>query len=421
VIKQIATTLCVSAAMAFFANVAGAVELRITGTTSGKFGDALKQELAEFEEATGNTVTVIPLPWDDNAKVSQFRLWLSSRTKDIDVYSMEYVWVPAFADHFIDLTDVTKDVLGNYFPATIKALTFEGKLLGLPRSADGPLLFYRKDLLEKHGKTPPKTWDELAATAKEIQEKERAAGNLDMWGFVFQGKSNENLTCEALEWIKSSGGGNIVEPDGTISINNENAAAALERAKGWIGTISPPGVLSYEEEDARGLWQSGNAVFMRNWTYVYGLSNADDSPIKGKLDVVPLPADSGEMSAPAFGARGLLVSKYSEHQKEAIELVKFLASKQQQKDQALQLAVMPTIPSLYDDTDVISAQPFMSTMKTVVESGALRPSGATRGNYNEASNLIWTAVYNTLAGKGTASENLEQLEAQLTDLKGDGW
>ena len=123
----------------------------------------------------------------------------------------------------------------------------------------------------------PTTWEELAATAKMIMDKERAAGNEDMWGFVFQGNAYEGLTCNALEWVKSNGGGQIVEPDGTISINNPKAAAAIDMAKGWVGTISPPGVLAYQEEESRGVWQTGNAVFMRNWPYAYSLGNGDDS------------------------------------------------------------------------------------------------------------------------------------------------
>ncbi|MDA8086786.1 MAG: hypothetical protein M0Z75_08820, partial [Nitrospiraceae bacterium] len=122
----------------------------------------------------------------------------------------------------------------------------------------------------------PTTWSELEATAKEIMDAERAAGNSEMWGFVFQGNAYEGLTCEALEWVMSNGGGQIVEPDGTISNNNEEAAAAIDRAAGWVGGGAPEGVLAYQEEESRGVWQLGNAVFMRNWPYAYGLGNGDD-------------------------------------------------------------------------------------------------------------------------------------------------
>ena len=55
-----------------------------------------------------------------------------------------------------------------------------------------------------------------------------------MWGFVWQGNAYEGLTCDALEWVASHGGGMIVEKDGTISINNANAAAALDMAAGLV-------------------------------------------------------------------------------------------------------------------------------------------------------------------------------------------
>ncbi len=56
-----------------------------------------------------------------------------------------------------------------------------------------------------------------------------------------------------------------------------------------MDTISPPGTLNYGEEEARGVFQSGNAVFMRNWPYAWALSQAGDSPVRGKVAVAPLP------------------------------------------------------------------------------------------------------------------------------------
>jgi trehalose/maltose transport system substrate-binding protein len=50
-----------------------------------------------------------------------------------------------------------------------------------------------------------------------------------------------------------------------------------------------------------------------------------------------------------------------------------------------------------------------------------RPSAATKVKYNEVSSKFWSAVHNTLSGRGTAAENLEMLEVELTELQGSAW
>src|SRR5258708_17186647 len=98
-------------------------------------------------------------------------------------------------------------------------------------------------------------------------------------------------------------------------------------AKSWIGSISPPGVLSYQEEESRGVWQTGNAVFMRNWPYAYALGNGDDSAVKGKFGVTTLPVGpAGSGPAATLGGWNLALSKYSKHPEAAIALARFLAS-----------------------------------------------------------------------------------------------
>ena len=205
--------------------------------------------------------------------------------------------------------------------------TVDGKLVGLPWFTDGGLLYYRTDLLEKYGYTaPPKTWTELEEMAAKIQEGEHAAGNQDFWGYVWQGKPYEGLTCDALEWVYSSGGGTIVSPEKVITINNDAAAAALDRAYGWIGKITPPGVNSFQEEESRAVWHAGNAAFMRNWPYAYGLGEADDSAIKGKFDATALPGAEEGMSAATLGGWQVGVSKYSKNPEAAAKVALWLAS-----------------------------------------------------------------------------------------------
>src|SRR5437764_4236005 len=84
--------------------------------------------------------------------------------------------------------------------------------------------------------------------ATKIQAGERK-DNPNFYGFVYQGNAYEGLTCDALEWIASAGGGNIID-NGKVTINNGKAVSILNTIRGWVGKITPRGVTSYQEEDA---------------------------------------------------------------------------------------------------------------------------------------------------------------------------
>jgi trehalose/maltose transport system substrate-binding protein len=396
-----------------------AEELTYVSGAVGKAVENFQALVKPWEEKTGNTVTLVPMPASTTDQFGQYRLWLAAGNADVDLYQTDVIWAPQLADSFVDLTEAAKDLAPTHFPSIIESQTVDGKLVALPIFTDAPALYYRKDLLDKYKVAVPKTWEELTVAAKTIQDGERAAGKADFWGFVWQGNAYEGLTCDALEWVKSFGGGQIVEPDGTISINNEKAAAAIELAKSWVGTISPDGVLAYQEEEARGVWQTGNAAFMRNWPYAYGLGAGDDSAVKGLYDVTTLPVGGGNTtSAATLGGWNVAVSKFSKHQEAAISLALYLAGPEAQKQRAINETNLPTIVALYDDADIAAAQPIIPRWKDVFLQAVPRPSAPTKGKYNEVSSKFWSAVHNTLSGDGTAAENLELLEAELTDLKG---
>ena len=416
-----------SSALAAVFTVAGSSFVLADNITlvSGAVGNAVenfKALVAPWEAATGNTVTMVPMPASTTDQFAQYRLWLAAGATDIDVYQTDVIWAPQLADSFVDLTEVAKDLALTHFPSIIESQTVKGKLVALPVFTDAPALYYRKDLLEKYGVAVPKTWAELTTAAQTIQDGERAAGKADFWGYVWQGNAYEGLTCDALEWVKSFGGGQIVEPDGTVSINNANAIAAIETAKGWVGTISPEGVLAYGEEDSRGVWQTGNAAFMRNWPYAYGLGNSADSAVAGKFDVTTLPVGKeGDSPAATLGGWNVAVSKFSTHQDVAISLALYLAGPEAQKQRAINESNLPTIMSLYDDADIAAAQPIIPLWKNVFLNAVPRPSAPTLGKYSEVSSLFFTAVHETLSGNGSAADNLAALEADLNDLKGDAW
>jgi trehalose/maltose transport system substrate-binding protein len=417
--KQIAAGIALA-----FGSVAGAHAATITiscGSVGQDF-EFCKKTTEDWAKKTGNTVKLFTPPQSTTDILALFRQMFAAKSSDLDVINVDVVWPGMIKDHLIDLKPYSKGAEKEHFPSIVANNTADGRLIAMPWFTDAGLLYYRKDLLEKHGEKAPTTWEELAATAKKIQDAERKAGNADMQGFVFQAKAYEGLTCDAVEWLWSYGGGNIVDDKGQITVNNPKAAKALNTAASWIGTIAPTGVLNYGEEDARGVFQSGNAVFMRNWPYAWSLGNGKDSKISGKIGVSALPKGGAEgKNAATLGGWQLAVSKYSKNPKEAADLVMYMTSKEIQKERAIKGSYNPTIPSLYQDKEVLAAAPFFGDLYSVFTSAVPRPATATGLKYNEVSAAFWNATHDVLSGKEKAETSLGKLEGKLKQIKRREW
>jgi trehalose/maltose transport system substrate-binding protein len=390
----------------------------------GKELEICKQLTEVWANKTGNTIKIVSTPNSTTERLALYQQLLAAGSSDVDVFEIDTIWPGILGSHFIDLEPYTKGSEKGHFPAIIQNDTRDGKLIAMPIYTDAGLMYYRKDLLEKYGLEPPKTWDELGAAAKKIMEGERAAGNAGMQGFVFQGKAYEGLTCDALEWVSSFGGGTIVDPTGKVTINNPQAVKALETAASWLKSgIAPQGVLNYSEEESRGVFQSGNAVFMRNWPYAWPLAQGGDSPVKGKVGVMQIPVGGQEgKHASALGGWQMAVSKYSKHPEIAGDLVVFLTSIEAQKVWSIQGGYTPAVPALYKDPDVVKANPFFAELYDTFVSAVPRPAAVTGAKYNQVSNEFWNATYDVLSGKASAKDSLTSLEAKLTRMsRGGKW
>lgn len=405
--------------------VLGSATAQTITVAAGAVGQELELTLAAAErymEANpGVTVEVLQTPDLADDRLGLYLQFFQAQSSEVDVYQIDVIWPGDLAVHFVDLYEYgAGDVVGEHFPAIIENNTVDGKLVAIPWFTDAGLLYYRTDLLEKYGfDGPPATWAELTSMAQTIQDGERAE-NPDFWGFVWQGNAYEGLTCDALEWVNSNNGGSIISPDGVITINNENAIEIVDLAASWVGTISPPGVTGFGEEDARNLWQAGNAAFMRNWPYAYSLGNAPESAVAGLFDVTPLPAGNAMGGAPAatLGGWQLGVSAYSENPELAADVALFLASYDEQKIRAIEGSLNPTIMALYEDEDVLEAVPFFGSLYDVFINAVARPSTATAPNYAQVSAAFFRSVHSVLTGAETAETALALLELDLEELTG---
>jgi trehalose/maltose transport system substrate-binding protein len=332
---------------------------------------------------------------------------------------IDVIWPGILAPFAVDLMAAMTSEPYKYFDRIVNNNTVDGALVGIPWYTDAGLLYYRTDLLEKYNISgAPATWADLETAAKTIQDGERAS-NPDFQGFVFQASAYEGLTCDALEWQVSNGGGTIIDETGKVTVNNPQAIAAFDRAKGWVGTIAPVGVTDYDEEGSRGVWQGGNAAFMRNWPYAFSLGQAADSVIKDKFDVTLVPKGDGEgaTNADTLGGWQMMVSKFSKSPDAATEFAKYVTSLEVQKSFAIEQSRLPTIPDLYDDPEVLAVNPFFGSLKDVFLGGAVaRPSTVTKDLYNEVSTAYFTAVNQILIGNAEAAAAVADLEGKLNDI-----
>jgi trehalose/maltose transport system substrate-binding protein len=385
-----------------------------------------KEAAAQFTRQTGIEVDVIPGAQSTSDRLAQSQLYLTAESPDVDVYMIDVIWPGILANDLLDLRPyIPKSQIDSYFPAIVQNDTVKGKLVGLPYFNDAGLLYYRTDLFAKYGISgPPQTWDDLEAEANEIQAGERAAGNKGFWGFVWQGDAYEGLTCDALEWQASQGGGLIVDADGKFTVNNPAAAQALARASRWVNSISPPEVLGYQEAQSMQVWKAGNAAFMRNWSTAWAPSNAPDtqtgkaSPVAGKFDVAPLPkgAGPGGLHAATLGGWQLAVSRYSQHPTEAAQFVAFLAGRDHEKLRAIKGSYLPSIKDLYNDPDVLAVTPYFKRLYDVFTNAVARPSTVTADAYNEVSTAYFTAVHAMLTGEQSPRSALPNLQTQLQGI-----
>ena len=400
---------------------AGAQTIRVAGGSVGQELE-LSRQLAQMymEQNPDVTVEVIQTPDQTDDRFAQYLQIFEAQSPDIDVMQLDIVWAGQLAQHLVNLYDYegVQGIADQHFPAIIEANTVDDQLVAIPWFTDAGILYYRTDLLEEYGfDGPPQTWTELEEMSNTIQEGERQQSQ-DFSAFVWQGNSYEGLTCDALEWVKSAGGGQIISPDQVITINNPAAVDIISRAAEWVGTISPTGVTGFAEEDARNFFQAGNAAFMRNWPYAYSIMNAEGSPVAGNFAVAPLPAGENGESAATLGGWNLGVSRYSNNVEAAVDVAKFFTSEEAQKMRAIQGSFNPTLPSLYEDQEVLEAVPFFGELLDVFTNAVARPSAPTGQQYNEVSRQFFTAVHNVLTGNEEADVALELLSLDLQDLTG---
>ena len=386
----------------------------ITWISDGAVGKSLTRDqklVAQFTKDTGINVKATPHPVASDAAYSQLARNFSAKSSSIDVMMLDVVWTGSFAPYLVNLKPALGRQAKLHAAGIIANNTVGGKLVAMPWFGDFGILYYRTDLLKKYGySSPPTTWAQLGAMAKKIQDGERAS-NSNFYGFVYQGNAYEGLTCDSLEWLASSGGGQFID-GGKVTINNPKAAAILNLQRSWVGDITPRGVTTYQETESNDAFDAGNAAFLRNWPY--GYATAQSSSIKGKFDVTVLPHSGNSPSVGTVGGWQMGVSKYSKHIGAATELVRYLTGPAVERFDAIYNSNVPTIPAVAKLPAVRKVNPWLKPQIAGV-ARVTRPSRYLGTHYQQGSTIIFQGMNKILNGQD-ANSVLPGMATQLNKL-----
>lgn len=334
-----------------------------------------QKAIAEFERQNpGLHVREEILPSNSNIQHQFYVTSLESHSADFDVFLIDVIWTPEFslAGWLEDVSDLFPDsVRSQFFPAPIKADTYQGRLFAIPWYIDAGVLYYRKDLLQKYGFTPPATYDQLVRQAQTIVQGENQK-NLN--GFLWQGKQYEGLICVANEII-SGFGGTILDDSGRVCLQDAPVRQALQWLKDTIYRyrISPRWTLSADEENTRLSFLNGNAVFLRNWPYCWTFFQRKGSPVKGKVGVIGMPSISGKQGRSTLGGWQLAVNRFSRKKAIAKKFVRFLSSAKMQLEFALTVGTKPSRRNLYRNRQLQMQQPFIADLYRILIQAKPRP------------------------------------------------
>ncbi len=381
------------------------------GKLSGD-GRVLSDLLRGFERRhPGILVREELLPADSDRQHQYYAMNLDGGKAPFDLLAIDTIWAQEFAKvGWIAPLDgvLTPAEQDEFFPGPIEAATFQGRLYAVPWYVDAGVLYYRRDLLDRHGFEPPRTWLELARIAKLVLKAEQDS---KLAGFVWQGKQYEGLMCVALEVLRSNG-------TDLWSGDRDRAEYGLRFLRETIAThgITPLSTSMADEESTRWMFGEGHALFMRNWPYAWSLLQQEGSPVRGKIGVVPLPAFSGFSSAPVLGGWMLAIPTSSPHQHVVGELISFLTSPDAQRKIAIEFGYNPVRRALYTDQSLLELRPLLKDLYPILLGAKPRP---VTPYYLLVSQAVQPEVSAVVVGRRSPAEALNVIRRHVDQIMGE--
>ncbi|KZZ84597.1 MULTISPECIES: extracellular solute-binding protein [Bacillaceae] len=233
---------------------------------------------------------------------------------------------------------VDKAVTDAFTESSITSQTYDGKLYGLPKSTETPVLIYNKALATE----VPATMEDLQAKAKELTTGGK-------YGFLalFDNFYFANAVIGGMGgYVFGEEGGKPNPKD--LGLNNDGAVKGAEFIQTfYTDGLFPKGIIGENGGSALdGLFNEGKAAYVMNGPWAF--QSYKDSGID--IGVAPLPKfANGEPMKTFVGVKGWHVSAFSKNQEWATKFVEYVTSEDVAKARYEQTFEIPPVKALAED------------------------------------------------------------------------
>jgi trehalose/maltose transport system substrate-binding protein len=341
------------------------------------------------------------LPDEADQQREQQSLQLDAEESGFDVLGMDVIWTGEYSENgwLESLEDVRGEIEAASLPGPVESAIWGGELWAAPYNTNAGFLYYRSDLVD----AAPTTWDQLCEEATSVGEAE------GIGGLIGQGAQYEGFVVNWLEYYWGAGGDLFNEDQSQVVFDVDLATQTTEFMANAMDSCYAPGFNTAHEEEARALFQEGDAVFMRNWPYVYSIINDEpESPANGNFEIAPLPTFTGQGTISALGGFNLAVSAFSDNKEAAKEFVVWMSTNPEAQTMlATEGSVPPTMASVYED---LADDPVMALLGQVLPDAKPRPPSPA---WNQISVEMQQALFPAVNGDGDPRQAAEDVRAYL--------
>jgi N,N'-diacetylchitobiose transport system substrate-binding protein len=387
------------------AKLSGSISVWIMDPGSPKIQGVVKGYATSFEAANpGTSVDIEFVPW---AQAHDKFTTSIAGGKTPDVAEMGTTWTPEFADQGA-FEEVSKPASGQYVSSLVDAATLDGKVWGKPWYAGSRALIYRKDVLEKAGVEPPKTWDELIAAAKAIKAKVPGVFPTGYTGLT------EHMYLPTI-W---QAGGEIAKQEGdgwTSALNTPEAAKAIQFYTDFYKQgLTPKAAIGWEEPDAQTAFVNGDIAMLigGGWTYN---SIIDTKPgLKSKIGTILEPAGPSGKDTAFAGGSHLVVFKGSKNKALAGAFVDYMLEASNLNKFTGEIGFLPGTVAGIEASGYLDDPIRKPFAEQLLEHSAVYPPSPRWGAL-EGANIFDGEIQKVMRGKQTPQEAAQNLAEKMDE------